>query len=169
MLSRLLLLTILLALPCAAQTLYKLVKADGTVVFSDQPLPGAQPVNLPRVNTAVPLAKPTPPPPPQVQKPVQPDYRLSILSPAPEATLRNNAGNLQVSLSLQPQGAGQFRLWLDEEPTELQSTPVFNLEGVDRGEHHIRAEFLDQSGKVLAFTPSQVFYLHQASVLIQRN
>lgn len=161
-------LTALLALPGAAQTLFKVVKADGSVVYTDQPLPGAQSLSLPPVNTAAPLAKSTPPPPPLI-KPKVPDYQLKVLSPAPGATIRDNSGNLQVLASVEPQGAGQFRLYLDEQPVQTQSTPLFNLEGIDRGEHHIRVEFLDQSGKVLASTPSQVFYLHKASLLIQKN
>ena len=43
------------------------------------------------------------------------------------------------------------------------------LENVERGEHHIEVRLVGQSGKILASSGQQTFYLHKASALINAN
>ncbi|GAB3014001.1 DUF4124 domain-containing protein [Bowmanella dokdonensis] len=163
------LLLLLLISTVQAATLYKLVKADGTVVFTDQPVEGAVPVDLPQINTAKPLAaKPVVPPPDARSSRPQVQYQVAITTPAPEATLRDNLGRVQIQASVQPdpRGAGSYQLLLDGKVVETSPSPGFSLSGVNRGEHSIQVNFLSNSGKILASSPQQVFYLHQASALI---
>jgi hypothetical protein len=40
---------------------------------------------------------------------------------------------------------------------------------VDRGAHTIKVNFLDNSGKILASSKQQTFYLQKASALINAN
>jgi hypothetical protein len=76
---------------------YKVIQADGTVLYTDTPMEGAESLTLMEddVNVAAPLATPsaTPPPPP-VEAKVTP--RISVTSPEPEATVRNNEGQLTI-------------------------------------------------------------------------
>lgn len=153
------------ALSVQGATLYKVVKADGTVVYTDRPVAGAVPVALPSVNTSQSLApkqdaKPTTTPP-------KPDinYHISIQSPAHEETIRNNLGAVKVSASIDPKGVGMFQLVLDGQVVSTKAFPQFSLQGVPRGEHKIEVQLVDKSGKILASSPSRIFYLHQASVL----
>lgn len=145
-------------------TLYKVVKADGTVIYTDRPVAGAVPVSLPKANTADSLA------PKQVNSttaPKKPDktYQLTILAPAHEATIRNNLGEVQVSGSISPNAVGSFQLLLDGQVMATGASPNFNLQGVPRGAHQIQIQLINKSGKILASSPEHTFYLHQASVL----
>lgn len=166
------LLSVMLSFAAAASTLYKVVNEDGSITYTDIPAPGAEPVDLSKVNSAVmpslttnkqtnPQVKPT-------QKPTI-EYQLSLISPTQEQTVRDNLGNLTVRAKLSPQSAGMFQLVLDGEVVQTQPQPVFELTNLNRGEHTIQVHFLQNRGKILASTPSTVFYLRRASALINPN
>ncbi|WP_168171424.1 DUF4124 domain-containing protein [Lacimicrobium sp. SS2-24] len=158
----------MLSFAIPASTLYKVVKADGSVMYTDQPVAGAEPVALPRVNMAGSLA-------PKIKtqtsekSPQRPptEYQLSILFPKPQQTLRDNRGNITVVAQLQPdtRAAGIFELHLDGALVAANPTPQFELEGVNRGAHTIEVRYVDNSGKVFASSSPTEFFLHQASVL----
>jgi hypothetical protein len=48
---------------------------------------------------------------------------------------------------------------------EPQNSAVFVLRDIDRGEHTIQLELIDQNGKLIAVSPVTTFYLHRASVI----
>ena len=154
----------------ASTKIYKVVKPDGSIIYTDKPPPGAseykllkQPNLMPSMTTnqnskaketqLTPVIKPT----------------LELLKPANEATVRNNAGEVNIEASLAPEMTGQFILYLNGQLHSRNSAPMFELEGLDRGSYNIKIEFLDQSGKLLASTQPSTFYLHKASALIQAN
>ena len=154
----------LFALSAQSATLYKVVQADGTVVYTDRPVAGAVPVALPNANTSQSLA------PKQVTKPTAPskpdvNYNISILSPAHEETIRNNQGEVKVSASIEPKAVGLFQLVLNGQVLATGASPQFVVQGVPRGEHQLEVRLVSKSGKILASSPTRVFYLHQASVL----
>ncbi|NVK58290.1 MAG: DUF4124 domain-containing protein [Alteromonadaceae bacterium] len=165
--KRLILLFSLCITPALAQQVYKVVNQDGSVTYTDQPLPGAEPVQLgPINNVAMATPKSTSAAIPRTP-PAQPTPQLEILSPAEEATLRNNAGNMQIAVKVSHAKAkGRFALYLDGELIKEQLTGVFHLEGINRGAHTFYIEYADNKGKTLASTPPRTFYLHQASRLI---
>ncbi len=165
--KRLILLFSLCITPALAQQVYKVVSEDGSVTYTDKPVPGAEPVQLGPLNQ---VAMPTPqtnarqaPP----QPPAKPKPQLEILSPADEATIRNNAGDMQIAAKLtNAESKGRFRLYMDGALITSQSTPLFQLQGINRGAHTFYIEYADNKGKTLASTPPRTFYLHQASRLI---
>lgn len=170
--------TILLFLLCisaSAQVIYKTVKADGTVVYSDIRSDGAEPVNLSAMNTVVvPALNDASKQTTVRNKPVsQPksaiEYVISIRSPLDEETLRNNSGEVSINVDVFPKKSGKFELILDNQTVKTQSNGQFQLESVERGAHTIQVNFLDNSGKILASSKSQTFYLHKASALINAN
>ena len=61
------------------------------------------------------------------------------------------------------------KLVFDNEVVKTQSKNQFQLENVNRGAHTIQVNFLDNSGKTLALSKQQTFYLHKASALINAN
>jgi hypothetical protein len=93
-------------------------------------------------------------------------YLVSILSPAAEQTLRDNSGAVTISASVLPKKAGKFQLIFDGQVLKTQSKNQFQLETVNRGAHTIKVNFLDNSGKILASSKQQTFYLQKASALI---
>ncbi len=148
-----------------AQTIYKTVHADGTVTYSDLPTPGAIEVNIktptntmksnPNTNILTPQINATP----KVQ------YNLSVLSPADNATIRDNSGKVNIAAGIDPIANGVFQLNINGK-THESPNGVFSLTDMNRGAYEYSISFIDTSGKVIASTPSRNLYLHQASALI---
>jgi hypothetical protein len=159
----------------SAQVVYKTIKADGSVVYSDVHSDGAVPVNLSSMNTVVMPAlnsassqtasrnKPVQKSKPQVQ------YTVFIRSPMAEQTLRDNSGAVTINVEVLPKISGKFQLVFDNQVVKTQSNSQFQLEYVNRGAHIIQVNFLDNSGKILASSKPQTFYLQKASALIHAN
>lgn len=166
---------LLLCASVSAQVVYKTIKADGSAVYSDVSSDGAVPVNLSSMNTVVAPAlnnassqtssrkTPTKTLRPEVQ------YTVSIRSPAAEQTLRDNSGSVTINVDVLPKKSGKFELIFDDQVVKTQSNSQFQLENVNRGAHTIQINFLDNSGKILASSKSQTFYLQKASALINAN
>jgi hypothetical protein len=166
---------LLLCINVSAQVVYKTVKADGSVVYSDVNSDGAVPVNLSSMNTVVMPAlnnasnqaasrnKPVAKSKPEIQ------YLVSIRSPMAEQTLRDNSGAVTINANVLPKKSGKFQLVFDNQVVKTQSNSQFELESVNRGAHTIQVNFLDNSGKILASSKPQTFYLQKASALINAN
>jgi hypothetical protein len=166
---------LLLCISVSAQVIYKTVKADGSVVYSDVRSDGAVPVNLSSMNTVVVPAlnnasSQTTSRNSSVQKP-KPEiqYVVSIRSPLAEQTLRDNSGAVSITADVLPKRSGKFELVFDNQIVKSQSNRKFQLESVNRGAHTIQVNFLDNSGKILASSKPQTFYLQKASALINAN
>ncbi|WP_340677353.1 DUF4124 domain-containing protein [Paraglaciecola sp.] len=167
-----LLLLILLACPSTAHTVYKTIKSDGSVVYSDVPSPGSTPVTLGQINGAVIPALVSPgllANAKSVIKQTPPDYKIVFLSPAPGETIRNNAGEVMVRFEISPDYLGKFELLLDNQVVNTKGRMQFKFENILRGEHHLEVKLRDNSGKILASSGQQTFYLHKASALIHAN
>jgi hypothetical protein len=165
-------LCLFLCLSVSAQVVYKTVKADGSVVYSDVRSDGAVPVKLSSMNTvAVPALNNA-----AIQttnqinsvKRRRPEiqYSVFIRSPVAEQTLRDNSGVVVIISEVLPKKTGEFQLVIDNQVVKTQSNSKFQLENINRGAHTIQVNFLDNSGKILASSKQQTFYLQKASALI---
>lgn len=163
----------LLALPSLAQV-YTYVDAEGNRVFTDKPKSGnAERVELAPSNSMpaiqTPSATQVVSPPPE---PAQRYSLLRILVPQPDATIRDSAGNLIVSINSEPGLFAQhsYRLLLDGKPVgEVGSSPVFPLENIDRGTHQLAVEVIDQAGRIIERTPTQPFHMQRISLAQKRK
>ncbi len=148
-------------------TIYKVVGKDGSVTYTDKPQQNAEALAFDvKTQNVVTAAKATPPPPPKPAAP-KPNYHVEIKSPAPEATIRNNLGELTISAA--QTGAPKapiYRLIFDDAPLASNTSGVFKLSGIHRGAHTFKVELTNNTGKTLASSPLQTLYLHQASALI---
>ncbi|WP_395345256.1 DUF4124 domain-containing protein [Ningiella sp. W23] len=151
----------------ANDKIYKIVNADGSITFSDKPANGATEVELSgntanvQALVAVPQASTSAP---QNEPAIK--YQLLITSPEPEATIRDNSGNVSISAKITPSANGTYRLTFAG--TEYRSTSgVFSLTDINRGEHKYKVSFIDNSGKLIASSEQRTLYLHQASILIR--
>jgi hypothetical protein len=166
---------LLLCISASAQVIYKTIKADGSIVYSDVHSDGAEPIKLSSMNTVVVpalnnAASQKSNASKQIKKRVpELQYLVSIRSPAPKSTLRNNAGTVSINAEVSPKKSGKFELLLDNQVIKTQSKSLFELEGVERGAHIIQVNFIDNSGKTLASSMPQTFYLHKTSALINAN
>jgi TolA-binding protein len=166
---------LILCISVSAQVVYKTVKADGSVVYSDILSDGAVPVNLSSMNTVVVPAlnnaasqttnqiNSVKKRSPEVQ------YSVFIRSPTAEQTLRDNSGAVSINAEVLPKKSGKFQLIIDNQIVKTQSNSKFQLENINRGAHTIQIKFLDNSGKILASSMPQAFYLQKASALINVN
>lgn len=146
-------------------TVYKTVHKDGTVTYSDQPSPGAVEVvlNVP-TSTIESKAQPSSTQP-QMTTSKKVNYKVTILSPQPEATIRNNVGEVSIGATIEPKIGGFFQLHINEEVHE-SATGMFRLSNMNRGAYQYSVKFIDNSGKVIASSDIRNVYLHQASGLI---
>jgi len=167
---------LLLCAAAASAQVYKWVDEDGVVHYSDQPVPGAEIVTLPK-RSSTPTVAPRPRPAAQrraAAEPTTPETKapeaigysaLTVTAPIAEETLWNIGGVLSVSLDLQPalQPGHRLRLYFDGEPREVSTLNV-QLEEVWRGEHNLQAEVLDETGKTLIRSQPMRFYVQQTTI-----
>ena len=139
--------------------------ANGVLVFSDSPQPGAEEVNL---NQRANVMAATDPTLPTTRKVEAEPFSIAIVQPEEQGTVRDNTGSVYVSGKISPmfERGLRVRILLDGKPQgEPQNTAVFILRDVDRGEHKLQMELFDQNGKLIATSPVTTFYLHRASVI----
>ncbi|QOL26020.1 DUF4124 domain-containing protein [Thalassotalea sp. LPB0316] len=145
--------------------IYVWTDESGTLVFSDSPRPGAEEVKvsenanvLPSVDTKILDIKP---------QALTDEFSIDVTQPENHATVRDNTGSVHVIGRIKPvfkQGY-KIQLLLDEKPYEKpQSHSMFVLRNVDRGEHQIQLQLLNQKGKVIALSQPVTFYMHRASI-----
>lgn len=167
-----LLLLALLAGPASAG-IYSYVDADGNRVFTDRPAGNAAEAVELRPANRMPAAPVTPrePPPAKINEARARYQAVRILTPAPDETIRNNAGELSVSGASEPalRPGHRYRLLLDGQPHgEPGLSPLFSLGNLDRGTHRIALLILDGDGQELARSAEQGFHMLRTS-LIQRR
>lgn len=139
--------------------------ANGVLVFSDSPQPGAEELTLssrPNIMAA------TDPTLPARKAPAAEPFNVEIVQPEEQGTVRDNTGSVYVSGKISPmfERGLQVRLLLNGKPhAEPQNNTIFILRNVERGEHTLQMELFDQSGKLIAASPLTTFYLHRASVI----
>jgi len=160
----------LLALPAFAQV-YTYIDAEGNRVFTDKPRSGdAERVELAPSNS-MPTIQTQTAPTVEAPEPSQRYSLLRILVPQPDATIRDSAGNLIVSINSEPKLFPQhsYRLLLDGvQVGEAGSSPVFPLENIDRGTHQLAVEVIDQQGRIIERTPPQPFHMLRISLAQKR-
>lgn len=173
------LLLLCLSLPgIQAAEAWRFVDADGNVEYSDMPRPGAVRIQLPEPRT-VPARLPEPV---EETMPATADeaarelprnavaYReIAIVDPANEDTLRDNGGNLLVSVSLKPSLQTQFghrlQLLLDGAVYATGTASNFAITELDRGTHTVQAVVLGLDDAPLASSAPVTFHLHRTSIL----
>ncbi|AMO58458.1 DUF4124 domain-containing protein [Endozoicomonas montiporae] len=148
----------------ASGQIYKTVDEHGNTVFTDKP-PASRPSEPVILKPATSLPAPdrstyntTPSPPTPVEPEIATYSAFYIGSPANNSTVRNN-GDFTIKISIRPSLARghKVRFFIDGKlvsgPQRLLS---HNVKNMDRGTHQLKAEVLDNSGKVIQKTESTV-------------
>ncbi len=159
----------------AAAEIYKRVLPDGSIVYSDEPSPQAEVVELPPLQTipATPLITPAS----KGQQIIKAgddafSYRLlRITSPHNDQQIRENSGRVVVTVNVQPalrvKAGHRLVLKLDGKVVAMASGGQrFTLENVDRGTHQLVAEIQDRKGRPLKTSPPVIFHLFRYSRLL---
>ena len=165
----------LLVASAAFADAYKWTDEDGIVHYSDRPEPGSERVDLGTATRSRPQSAG-----PGATRPSSGDEAsnavakpfsytsLEISAPAPEETLWNIEGNLNVSLALSPalQPNHEIRVYFDGVARTVEGTS-FQLQEVYRGVHNIQAEVLDETGKLMIRSLPNRFYVQQNTVRLR--
>lgn len=156
----------------AGQTVYKWVDEKGVTHFSDQPVAGAEKVELSGG------ANRSSPPPPSYSPPSRQDTssqedrtvsysRFVIESPQQDEAIINTGGVVRVSVASTPaiSSGHVVALYLDGERVENFSGTSMSHEfaEVPRGTHTVKAVVSTLRGKVIQETPVVTFHVRQQS------
>ncbi|XQW84725.1 DUF4124 domain-containing protein [Thalassotalea piscium] len=139
--------------------------SDGILVYSDSPKPGAEEVEIsdPNIsNSSVDTSILD-----IIPKAIENSYQVEITQPADSATIRDNTGSVYVSGRIKPifKKGLKIALTLDGTPhLKPQNNSIFVLRNIERGEHQIKMDLLDEKGKIIASSSPITFYMHRASV-----
>jgi hypothetical protein len=173
---------LLLASGVVAQTVYESKGGKGRV-FSDQPLPGSKPVELPPLNVieAVPVPSAAPKAAVEEAKPAVPvpTYRsLTVVFPEAGGSVAANYATFEVRVSIDPPlavGRGHaFKLRLDGRPvpgrytaTEMMVPPEFFGDVMPAGvqRHVLEASVVDEQGGTLLTSAPVDFQTRFVNVL----
>ncbi len=155
----------------ATAEVYKRTNPDGSVTFSDVPAKiDAEPITLPPSSTY------SAPPQPRAAVKTQPkkaemDYvSVSITSPANDTTIRDSAGNITITISVDPalKSGHSTVLIMDGKNVGEGQGGSIQLTNIDRGSHTFTAQVVDNRKiKILESDPVTV-HLQRTST-INRN
>ena len=157
----------------ANAALYKWVDENGEVVYSDKPpQKGAEELKPPPLMTT-PAVKYKAQPKEEAKKSKEDiiNYTsFSITSPTENETIRDNSGNISVSLTIDPPLASDkghyINILVDGKPKISKSTSLTHtLTYIDRGTHTLSAEIRGASGNMYKSSNSVTIHLHRFSKL----
>ncbi|WP_244950671.1 DUF4124 domain-containing protein [Shewanella hanedai] len=169
---RLTLMILLISVTLMSQAaVYKWIDKDGNAHYSDEPVNNSQVVQF-KSNTQNQVT----PLPPQsgtmnsdTQEELAPStkYTIGIQSPQEEATIRDNNGDITIMAAISPNlSSGDVLVILmdDKVMGNAQTTPIFSLKNIPRGEHTFIIKAVAQNGRQLASSSPRKIYLHRAIV-----
>jgi len=147
------------------KSIYKKYDKQGVPEFSDVPDKGAKPVPLPPMNTY--KQKPLPK---RSEKKTKPDgpksYKaLNITQPVNDKVVRENAGNVTVSITTEPklQPGHSIKVVLNgDEKAALKGTKSnYTFKNISRGTHTVQAFIVDKNNKTLSSSTIITFHLQR--------
>jgi len=166
-----------LLLCCVVMTaqaeVYRLVDKNGNVIFSDQPHPDAEKIEIDTLPSYTPVAIPETLSEEQQEGDEVPRYKVTILTPANDETVRNNAGlvniNAKVTPPLDQDRNDQLTIKLDGQTLgEPSTSPNFTLSEVERGTHTVQVVVVDKDKKTIKSSKTITFHLQRIAVAPRR-
>ncbi len=151
---------------------YKWVTEDGTVVYSDQPHPEAEVLNIEPLHPYKAPAYKTPESSDDKKDKAQVNATsryssVTVDSPEHEANIHGSGGSFTVSVSSNPalKKGDKYQLLIDGRAIG-QPTPLaqFNVQNIDRGEHAIAVQILNKQGESVMTSPSITVFIHRPMV-----
>ena len=143
-----------------AEEVYREVNDAGVPTFSDHAKPGAEPITLrkPSIFTDTRYQQS------QLKRrsddsltPMKMDYSLLVTNPLNDSVVRDNAGNLNLTISISPsvQSGHSAELLMDgTKIRDVQGNGIIALTNVDRGTHAFNIRIIDKEGNVVTDGPS---------------
>ena len=146
---------------------YAIKDRDGNIIgYTDDPNRGSDEVTI-RKGTEY-----TPPEQNTVWTKVEPKVveetaaytKFAIASPTNDATIRDNAGNIQVAFDIRPPLAAGHKVQLLIDGTVISESRgvIQSAANVDRGTHSITANIVDGNNRVIKSSAPVTVHLHRA-------
>ena len=151
--------------------MYKWLDENGEVVYSDEPPhEGAEEIIPPNITTTPAIKYIPTPKPVSEQKAVIVYTDLRITSPASDEHIRDNEGNIAVSIAITPAlhtGEGHYlSLKVNGQTVVPKLTSLATtISNADRGENVISVTVHDKTGNPLKSSDSITVHLHRQSIL----
>lgn len=163
-------LLLLMTMPVLAATVWKWRDANGVVHYSDQPVPGAEQVNVQSSSTYTPVPAASSAASSASSQPAAITYKnVEIWKPSAEETIANTAGQVSVGVRVEPAVAPGHRLALYMDGRLVEGFPPqgteYDLSEVERGAHTLVLAVVDAQGKQVITSAPVQFYVRQPSVL----
>lgn len=87
---------------------------------------------------------------------------IILTQPKDQDTLHNSGGELSIIIDTPLRKNDKWRILLDGKETgELQTTPQFTLQNIERGEHTLQIQAVDTNNKTVASSDILTLYIHQ--------
>jgi len=146
-----------LAANCAAQTVYRTEDTKGRPVFTDQPPPGSQAVQLPPVNTTPAVAPTSPPAPPKAEFTGYRQVRVVVPGSVP-----NGLAPVTVGLAIEPalRDGHAWQLSLDGQVVAQGRGDSYTFPKLERGPHRLDLIVFDANGAQLASSPTAEVFVY---------
>ncbi len=166
---RILIAAVLLAGGAANAAVYRWVDPEGLVHYTDRPVPGAEEIKTGPLAT-YPGQRPgaTSRSSGREQGP-RPEFypAFSIISPANDATIRDNTGAVAIQLDLSGDLLEDHAIALvidGERQPETVRTSTFTISNLDRGTHTLQAMVVDGEGNEVASTAATTIHMQRAAI-----
>jgi hypothetical protein len=155
-----------------AETVYKILDAEGNIIFSDVPSEEAEVIEIEEVQILnIPVTEPfiTTPSAEKEQDTIQ-YTKLAILSPENDITIRSNEGVVSINVELEPTLFANDLLVLFMDGKEVSSgmSLQFSLTKLDRGTHTVYVAVKNEEGKLLKRSAKIIFHLRKESKLFKK-
>ena len=158
--------------------IYTCKNAKGETIYTDSPSQcvNAEEVKVDTLPTLIPTKPISIPANNQNNQPEEEKFSYSILeitSPANNANLRDNQGNITINFrstpALQTRKGHQYVVAVNGKDVYSGTSTITALKNVDRGTHTITAKIIDSSGKVIITSSAVKATLQRFSSLQNNN
>ena len=156
----------------AADDIFLEIDADGVPSYSDQNTPGSSPVD---VRPVTPYSDPNPQYRPDRSEPTKSpatsstiNYDARITDPVDDSAIRNNAGALNLTITIEPTLAPDHdaQLLMDGKVIRpISSSGVIGLNNLDRGTHAFSIRITGPANKVIFDGPATRITVLRHSIL----
>ena len=153
--------------------IYTWIDKNGDRIYSDVPREGAE---LMEIKKGTDYTPPDITPnfstmQPKVVTSVIAYNHFEIVSPANNATLRDNNGTIQVALDIRPKLFTGHNITLEIDGNKISKTgsQIITLNNIDRGTHSLVAHIFGTDGKPIISTQQVTIFLHRAIIRTPNN
>lgn len=154
------------SLSAHAERVYKYTDESGNTVFTDEPVKGAEQLDVQPVATipAIPVPKSTAP---TAQAEEFTYTKVAVTQPADQENFVNNEGTATVQVSIEPnlRGGDVVQLYFNGIPQgEPKKGTAFPFKNLDRGEYKTHVVIFDKDGKEAAKSDAISFFIKRAAL-----